>query len=172
MRKLLLIGLLLCAGFSARAQEDVFSKVKEANLPSTLEASFVQTRHSELLSEDLVSRGRVWLQQPDKVRWEVTSPKPRLTVLNGEVPRSRKFRLPSEKDFKVTVLSSEELTLLLEPLRGDFRQLFTQIILKADPESFRVRSILLKGLDGDSTFIEFQDIRTGMEIDPKLFVKE
>ena len=157
MRKLLLIGLLLCAGFSARAQEDVFSKVKEASLPSTLEASFVQTRHSELLSEDLVSRGHVWLQQPDKVRWEVTSPK---------------FRLPSEKDFKVTVLSSEELTLLLEPLRGDFRQLFTQIILKADPESFRVRSILLKGLDGDSTFIEFQDIRTGMEIDPKLFVKE
>ena len=172
MRKLLLIGMLLCAGLAARAQEDVFQKVKEANLPSTLEAAFVQTRHSELLSEDLVSRGRVWLQQPDKVRWEVTSPKPRLTVFNGEVPRSRKFRLPSEKDFKVTVLTSKELTLLLEPLRGDFRQLFTQIILKADSESFRVRSILLKGLDGDTTLIEFQDIRTGMEIDPKLFVKE
>ena len=113
-----------------------------------------------MLASDLVSKGRVNLAKPDYIRWEVLSPKPSVTVFSGEDASSnRRFRLPSDRDFKVSTLEGTELSIILEPVRGDMKRLFEKIVVKVDPKTYIVHTVLLSGLDGDSTFIEFDHIK-------------
>ena len=160
VRKFVLILLCLLPCFSLGAQETVLSRLKEANFPDSLSADFTLTRHSPMLASDLVSKGRVNLAKPDYIRWEVISPKPSVTVFSGEDASSnRRFRLPSDRDFKVSTLEGTELSIILEPVRGDMKRLFEKIVVKVNPKTYIVHTVLLQGFDGDSTFIEFDHIK-------------
>ena len=188
MRRLLLIlaGLLLSlAGF---AQDTLLERLKAANTFETLQADFVQTRHSQMLTKDLVSEGTVALVAPDKLRWEVVKPYRSVFVTEGEgdsfaslgmtkgtsgmTKGNRRFRIPTDKDFTATVLEGEDVVVKLVPLRRDLKQLFREIIVHADKKSFRIHTALLVTPEGDWTQLEFKNIRTGQSIDPKLFEKE
>ena len=174
MRKYLLhILLLFCCCTIASAQEqDLLTRIREANLKNTLRADFIQIRHSELLTEDLTSTGFVALQSPDKVHWEVLKPVSRVTVFNGDTPQEgRRFRLPADKDFTVTSMEGEELSVILKPNRRDLAQLFSQIVLKADPKTLAVHSVLLTGVDGDWTQITFSKVQTDIPLPETLFEK-
>lgn len=170
MRKLLLY-ICLFMGLSLSVQEsDLLLRIREANLKNTLRAEFMQVRHSQLLTEDLVSTGFVALQAPDKVHWEVQKPVSRVTVFNGDIPQnSRRFRLPAEKDFTVSSLEGEELSVILKPRRRDLAQLFSQIVLKVDPVTLEVHSVLLSGLDGDWTQITFTKVQADADLPRSLF---
>lgn len=158
-------------GLSLSAQEsDLLLRIREANLKNTLRAEFMQVRHSQLLTEDLVSTGFVALQAPDKVHWEVQKPVSRVTVFNGDIPQnSRRFRLPAEKDFTVSSLEGEELSVILKPRRRDLALLFSQIVLKVDPVTLEVHSVLLSGLDGDWTQITFTKVQADADLPRSLF---
>ena len=98
---LILCGLALTVASSA---QDLFDKIKAANMPrETLQATWHQVKRSTLLVEDLVSEGRVYIQQPDLLRWETTSPVQRVSVMAPGQARGR-FRLPTEKDFDINIL--------------------------------------------------------------------
>ena len=171
MKRLLFILLaVLLPCFSSAAQDDVLSRLREANFPSSLTADFTRTRHSPMLAEDLVSKGRVCFAQPDCLRWEVVSPSPKVTVFNSDSPR--RFRLPSDRDFRVSTLEGKELSIILEPIRGDLKKLFARIIVKVDPATYIVRSVLLSTVDGDSTLIEFSNIRKDVDLPADCFVKQ
>lgn len=172
MKRWVLIVLLACSGLIARAQEDLLPRIVEANTFTSLQASFRQVRHSSLMTRDLESRGTVWLQSPDKVRWEVTAPFSKVTVYSGEIPSGRRFRLPTEKDFTAAVLEGDELSVTLDPVRRDLRDLFRRIVLTLDRKSLRIREVLLVEPDGDWTSIVFSDIRSGIPLDAKLFEKQ
>ena len=172
MKRLIPILFLLCLGTFSRAQEDVLSRILEVNTFSSLQASFTQVRHSSLMTENLESRGKVWLLAPDKVRWEVTAPFSKVTVFNGDIPSGRRFRLPSEKDFSASVVEGDGLSVVLVPLRRDLKQLFRQIVLTVDPETLLVRKALLVNPEGDWTSLSFSDVCPGVEIDMKLFEKQ
>lgn len=170
MRKLLLY-LCLFIGLTASAQEsDLLQRIREANLKNTLRAEFKQVRHTQLLEENLTSTGFVALQAPDKVHWEVQKPVSRVTVFNGDIPQNnRRFRLPSEKDFTVSSLEGEELSVILKPRRRDLAQVFSQIVLKVDPKTLEVHSVLLSGLDGDWTSITFTKVQADVDLPQSLF---
>ena len=105
--------------------------------PSSFEASWTQLRHSPLLTEDLRSSGTIVLREPSYLRWEVKEPVRSVTEFGADdSPRSR-FRMPTEKDFKVT--EEGEGTILLEPLRRDLRQMFRRITVTLDPTSGKAR---------------------------------
>ena len=66
------------------ARDKAVATILQANdLKTTLQFRFVMTRHSAMLTEDLVSRGRASYVYPDKVRWEVEQPRPSVFVMNG-----------------------------------------------------------------------------------------
>ena len=93
MKKGLVILALLLAGVSAFAQEPVtLEQILQVNTPATLKADWHQTRHSQLLTQNLVSDGVVYLQQPDMLRWETLSPIQSVSILSGQAPQGR-FRL-------------------------------------------------------------------------------
>jgi len=170
MRKLLLSVCLLVSTVAAAQESNLLLQIREANLKNTLRMEFTQVRHTPMLAEDLVSRGFAALQAPDKVHWEVLKPVSRVTVFNGDIPQAgRRFRLPSEKDFTVSSLEGEELSVILKPRRRDLAQLFTQIVLKVDPVSLAVHSVLLTGLDGDWTQITFSQVQYDVDLPASLF---
>lgn len=135
MKRWLLILACSLLALSASAQDDILARLKAANTCETLETSFVQTRHSAMLTEDLVSEGRMVLASPDRLRWEVQKPFKSVFVSQGELAiRGRRFRMPTDKDFTATALEGEDLAVKLVPVRRDLKSLFREIIVHADKD--------------------------------------
>ena len=49
----------------------------------TMQCDFVQTKYLRMLNDKMVSTGKMYYQQSDKLRWEYTSPYTYAFVLNG-----------------------------------------------------------------------------------------
>ena len=172
MKRLILLLTCVTLALSASAQ-DVLDRLKAANAFETLQASFVQTRHSSMLTKDLVSEGRLVLQSPDRIRWEVLKPYPSVFVSTGELAfAGRRFRMPTDKDFTATALEGEDLAVKLVPVRRDLKSVFREIIVHADKKSLRIQSALLITPDGDWTQLEFKDVVANQPVDAKLFEKQ
>lgn len=125
--------------------------------PASFEASWTQVRHSPLLTEDLQSSGTIVLREPSYLRWEVKEPVQSVTEFGADDSTRSRFRMPTEKDFKVT--EEGEGTIVLEPLRRDLRQMFRRITVTLDPASGKVQSVFLEGTDDGWTRIEFKDVK-------------
>lgn len=156
---LLTAVLAFCCALNAGAQEDVWARVKEVNVPrKTLEATWNRIYHSPMLQEDILSEGTVSLVQPDRLRWETLKPVNRVTLLDGQQDRGR-FRLPQEKDFKVTVLEGDTYSVQLNPLRRDLKQLVGQIVLTVEKKTYKLLNVTILGVDGDWTQITFSNVK-------------
>lgn len=172
-RFLYIIALLLVQVSSLYAQEDLLERILSANERTSLKAGFTQTRHSPMLEENLVSEGLLYLQQPDKIRWEILKPVHKVSVHDGGVQGGRQFRLPGRKDFSVTEISNDkQYFVTLVPIRNDLRRLFTRIVLIVQNDSLLIKEIQLFGRDGDYTILSFKDIQRDVELDPSLFIKD
>lgn len=156
---LLTAVLALTCAFSAWAQEDVWSRVKEVNMPKkTLSANWNRIYHSPMLQEDILSEGTVSIVEPDHLRWETLKPVNHVTELDGKQEKGQ-FRLPQEKDFKVNVLEGEAYTIQLTPLRRDLKQLVGQIVLMVEKKTYKLLNVTILGIDGDWTQITFSNVK-------------
>ena len=168
------------------ARDKAIATILQANdLKTTLQFRFVMTRHSSLLTEDMVSRGWAAYAYPDKVRWEVEKPRHSLFVMNGTDPGDKRQQnlmrnvaklgekgLINETDFIVTVYASPQVWQVdLVPLRRDLSQLFSLITLLTDAATGDLRSIVLSEQGGDTTQIELSSVVRGETLDPGLFQK-
>ena len=173
MKRLLLFLCGLALAVTASAQDGILDRLKAANAFETLQLSFVQTRHSAMLTKDLRSEGRLVLASPDRIRWEVLKPYPSVFVSTGELAiAGRRFRMPTEKDFTATALEGDDLAVKLVPVRRDLKSVFREIVVHADKQSLQIRSALLITPDGDWTLLEFKDVVANRPVDAKLFEKE
>ena len=168
------------------ARDKAIAAILQANdLKTTLQFRFVMTRHSAMLTEDLVSRGHAAYAYPDKVRWEVEQPWQSVFVMNGTVKGDRRQQtllrnveklsekgLINEEDFIVTVYASPKVWQVdMQPLRRDLGQFFTCITLLTDARTGELRSVVLSEQGGDTTQLEFSAVIRGKAIDPQLFVQ-
>ena len=173
MKRFMLFLCGLALAVAASAQDDILDRLKAANAFETLQLSFVQTRHSAMLTKDLRSEGRLVLASPDRIRWEVLKPYPSVFVSTGELAiAGRRFRMPTEKDFTATALEGDDLAVKLVPVRRDLKSVFREIVVHADKQSLQIRSALLITPDGDWTLLEFKDVVANRPVDAKLFEKE
>ena len=163
----LLLSLLPLA--AAAQDSGLLERIVRANSPSSARADFIQRRHSPLLEGELLSEGRLYLLSPDKLRYEQTKPVQKLSILDGSAARGR-FRVPSFDDFEISLLQDgKKLSLVMDPRRRDLRQLFTRVVLEVDPSSLLVHKVLLLGLDGNSTLLEFKNLQLDVQLDESLF---
>jgi len=164
----------------------------------TMECDFVQTKQLKLLNDKLVSKGRMYYRQSDKLRWEYRSPYTYTFILNGQkvlLKNARKtdvidtsqnkiFReiarmmmssvvgdcLGNDKDFKTAIATTPtEWVATLEPKRKDMRQMFRQIILHFNRTKKMVSSVELIEPKGDKTVIELQNVKTNAPVADTLF---
>ena len=90
MKRLFVFFMALCLNFSfVFAQQKVNeTKVKQqiskmASSLKSMQCNFVQTKYLRMLNDKMVSRGKMYYQQSNKLRWEYTSPYTYTFVLNG-----------------------------------------------------------------------------------------
>lgn len=148
--------------------QELLTRIREVNLSPSLQAAWHRTYRSPLLEEALESDGMVYIQEPSRLRWETQKPVSRITVFSGEEPRSR-FRMPTEKDFTAEILEVEQYTVILIPKRRDLKQLFKQVLLAVDPQSLVLSQVLIQGWEGDSTLLQFKDIKHNVALPATLF---
>jgi len=205
MKRILFFLFALCLGFSTvNAQQKVDeAKVKQqigavASSMKSMQCDFVQTKYVKLLNEKMVSRGKMYYQQSNKLRWEYTSPYSYTFVLNGgkvliskgnrsdviNVNQSKMFKeiarimmnsvvgncLNDKKDFKVSLAgSTTEYIATLYPQQKQMQQMFQKIILHFNKAQSTVSRVELIEKKGDRTVIELKNVKTNGAISAKVF---
>ena len=169
-----------------------------ASKMKTMQCDFVQTKYMKMLNDKMVSRGKMYYQQSDKLRWEYTSPYTYTFVLNGSkvllskgkrndvinVNQSKFFKeiarimmnsvigkcLTDKKDFAMTVSTTQsEWVATLVPQRTEMKQMFQKIVLHFNKSRKMVSVVELVEKKGDRTVIQLTNVKTNSPINAKVF---
>lgn len=197
-----LMALCLCL-LNLSAQKLNEAKVKQqinavASKMKTMQCDFVQTKYLKMLNDKMVSRGKMYYQQSNKLRWEYTYPYTYTFVLNGSrvliskgkrndvinVNQSKFFKeiarimmnsvvgkcLTDSKDFKVSLTgASAEYVATLYPQQKQMKQMFQKIILHFNKQKSTVSKVELIEKKGDRTIIELKNVKSNAPINAKVF---
>lgn len=144
---------------TAEEAEAVLSQVELSPVEvGSLRCDFVQTRHTALLEEDLVTRGRLSIDSGRTLVWEVTSPHKSRSVISLDSDR-RLQAMSRKNDFsKKVYVSDREYKVVLAPLKRDMKQLFVSIEAFVTRSDGNVRRVVMTDPSGDTTTIEFHGI--------------
>jgi len=164
----------------------------------TMQCDFVQTKYLKMLNDKMVSKGKMYYQKSNKLRWEYTSPYSYAFVLNGSkvliskgkrndvinVNQSKMFKeiarimmssvvgncLTDKKDFKVSLVASgSDYIATLYPQQKQMKQMFQKIILHFNKAKSTVTKVELVEKKGDKTLIELKNVKTNASINGKIF---
>jgi len=201
-RLLILLFIFVSVHLSLTAQQSE-AQIRQAitqaaSAMKTMQCDFTQTKHLKMLNDKMTSKGRMYYQQTNRLRWEYTSPYSYTFILNDnkvllknkqrndviDVNKNKLFReiarimmnsvvgtsLTDDKSFKSTITTnnSEWIASLL-PQRKDLKQLFQKIILHFSKKNAMVKQVELIEKNGDKTVIELNNIRTNEKISADMF---
>lgn len=180
--------------------EDVLSRLGGfATGVKTMTCSFVQTKRMVLLSDDMVSHGRMAFLSPDRLSWVYQTPYEYRFVLNGDKvyvgndKRSSTVDIAENKlfgtiarvmmntvvgriddlkaDFGISVTGEAPSRVVgLTPKRREMKQMLKQVELFLDEKAGTVTHIRLSEKNGDVTDIVLKDIKLNVPIDETSFV--
>lgn len=202
-RSIILALLLMVGTLSARAQgtsqAELIRKINAtASAMKSMQCDFVQTKYLKMLNDKMVSSGKMYYQQSDKLRWEYTSPYTYTFILNAQkvqiskgtrndvidVNQSKVFKeiarimmntvtgksLSSAKDFKTTVSATgTEWVATLVPQRKEMKQMFQKIVLHFNKSAMMVSTVELVEKKGDRTVIQLKNVQKNKTLNAKLF---
>lgn len=203
MKRIILIALLCTVLLPMYGQNLNEAQIKQkinqtASALKSMHCDFVQTKHLKLLNDKLVSKGKMYYQKSDKLRWEYVSPYTYTFVLNADklllknqkrndvidVKQNKMFKeiarimmnsvvgncLSDDKTFKTSLAAtSTEWIATLIPLRKDMKQMFQKIILHFNKQKSMVAQVELIEKNGDKTLIELKNTVLNETIDAKMF---
>lgn len=193
---ILFLLVLCCPTIQAQKvnETEVIRKINSvASAMKTMQCDFVQTKTLKLLNDKMVSRGKMYYQQSDKLRWEYTTPYSYTFILNGQkvqinqgkrsdvidVNQSKLFKeiarimmnsvvgksLSDKKDFQVAISSSStEWIATLTPQRREMKQMFKKIILHFSKSASMVSTVELVEKKGDTTVIQLKNVKKNQSI--------
>ena len=201
-RLLILLFVLVSVHLSLMAQQNE-AQIRQAitqaaSTMKTMQCDFTQTKHLKMLNDKMTSKGRMYYQQTNRLRWEYTSPYSYTFILNDDkvllknkqrndvidVNKNKLFReiarimmnsvvgtsLTDDKSFKSTIATNgNEWIASLLPQRKDLKQLFQKIVLHFSKKNAMVKQVELIEKNGDRTVIELNNIRTNEKISADMF---
>jgi outer membrane lipoprotein carrier protein len=199
---MIVVGALATAGGAARAESvDAFlGRLAAAGKDTrTLQAQLVQRKRLSLFRTEVVTKGRVLFERPDRLRWETFRPDASLLLLVGQ---RAEFRLPGEPARVIDLKHGGALGALVEQLfvwlgvrpARDIGRQYTATLqpekrltrLSLVPKEAMLRSrvkqlvlevgadLLLQRIvvlqkDGDTTAIEFSSVKRNAKLPPNSF---
>jgi outer membrane lipoprotein-sorting protein len=152
MRRFWLSGLILAAIAVASASaaslppaevQDLVNRLQAAHENnSSLQANFREERRMAMLKDAVVSQGKIWFTLPDKIRREIASNTPSITVINGRkmVIFYPKFKEEESYDLEKRPILKDSLQALTAGL--NFRQVSTFYNIEAFREGNDYRVLL------------------------------
>ncbi len=180
-------------------EEAVKRKISEiAATVGSIECDFVQTKELKMLNDKMISYGKMYYEQGNKLRWEYTSPYTYTFILNNstvlisknerddliDVNQNSIFKeivrimmscvtgegLTNERDFIVSISDAgSEWIADMTPQRKEMKKLFKRIILHFNKSEEMVSSVELIENNGDDTLIELKDTKKNSPIDAAIF---
>lgn len=196
---LLWTGWAIAAPLSAQQQQEVIGKInKVASGLKSMSCSFTQTKHLSLLSDKMESTGKMYYKQPDKLRWEYTTPYQYLFIFNGtkvyvgnntrkdviDTNTNKVFKevarimmstvtgtaLSNSSDFSIDVAdSNSRWQVTLVPKKKEMKKMFSKIILLFDKSNLMISEITIHEKNNDRTNITLKNIKTNGGINETLF---
>lgn len=184
--------------YGQKTEQEIIEKINsEAMKLASMQCEFVQTKKVVLLNDRMVSKGKMFYKQPNKLRWEYTTPYTYVFVLNGskislgknqkdviDVNQSKVFKeiasimmnsvvgkcLSDKKSFKTTIkASNSEYIATLIPRTKEIKHLFNTIILHFDKKQSFVIRIELIEKNGDTTTIDLKNIKKNNPVNDQVF---
>ena len=196
----IIISFLISLGcFAQGNNQQIISQISGATSKLTsMQCDFVQTKTVKMLNEKLVSKGRMYYQQPNRLRWEYMTPYTYTFVFNGQkvslkknnrndvidVNQNKMFKeiasimmnsvigtsLTDRKSFKTSVKDTPaEWIATLVPQSKELKQMFTSIVLHFNKEKSVVVKVEMFEKNGDTTVIALNNIIKNKKIDAKIF---
>lgn len=196
---IMLLVLSVCACTAQQSDAQVREKISStAAQMKSMECDFVQTKYLKLLSDKMVSRGKMYYRQPNQLRWEYTKPYAYTFIINGsqvlvknqqrsdviDTDRNKMFKeigrimmnsvvgksMADDKDFRVSIGSTATAwTATLLPRRKDMKRMFERIILHFDKKKMMISAVEMVEKKGDRTVIELKNVRSNVGINANLF---
>lgn len=198
---LLLIGCAtsLATTMTVQQKQDVVTSINKAAAGmKSMSCSFTQTKYLSLLSDKMVSEGKMTYKQPNKLRWEYTSPYQYLFIFNGtkvyvgnksrkdviDTETNKVFKevarimmstvtgtaLSNSSDFSIDVADGKtEWKVTLTPKKKEMKKMFRKIELSFKKSNLMITEINIYENNNDRTNIRLKDISTNTTINESLF---
>ena len=97
------------------SEGDVFSRISlSVKKVQTMSSAFEQERHTAMLKDAMISRGRFFFAKPDKIRWETIDPSPAGFSVNGQ--EAKRWQGTSEPPEKITLSEAPFLQVLIQQI--------------------------------------------------------
>ena len=204
MKRIILIALLCTVLLPMCGQNLNEAQIKQkinqtASALESMQCDFVQTKYMKLLNDKLMSKGKIYYQKSDKLRWEYVSPYTYTFILNADkvllkdqkrndvinVNQNKLFKeiarimmnsvvgncLSDDNTFKTSLSANPtEWIATLLPLRKGMKQMFKKIVLHYNKQNSMVTQVELIEKNGDKTLIELNNTVLNETIDNKMFV--
>lgn len=180
------------------SKDDIIKEVSiAASKIKSMECSFVQIKNMKMLGSKVVSKGKMYCTQPDKLRWEYTSPYSYIFILNSDkvafkrgehkevidVNSNRIFKeiasvmlnsvtgnsLTCSNFITEAVAEPKGYAITLTPLKKEMKMLFTKIVLHYNRGISMISEVELYEKNGDKTVISLSDVRKNGTIDDKIY---
>jgi outer membrane lipoprotein-sorting protein len=186
--------------FTAVDDEKVFMQQYKSvsDRIKTLEADFIQEKEIVLLTNKLLSTGRMIFRNDNRLKIEYFKPNAfifsmydgKITIKDGEraassmtVKNNRLFEQISQitmyaingkifdsKNFIPTVMENKNSYLIiLIPKSKELKKYYTQLDLHISKETFMIEKTVMKETSGDETVMIFKNIRTNNAISDEAF---
>lgn len=197
---------------SASAQDVVLNPVAVSEMPSfigkiekasasltSLQCSFIQKKTLTVLSESVISKGKLLYKNGNRLCWQYSSPYFYLFALNGDKVYIKNEKTTSQFDTKSNALFKEISLLLLNSIKGTglidpkkfdvsfyesatilkakltpknktLKSLLSTIALYFEKTTYLVHTIEMIEPSGDATTIVFSEVKLNQPISDENFV--
>jgi len=151
-----------------------------------------------MLGDKMISKGQMWCQQPNVLRWQYNSPYTYTFILNNnkvmvkkgnhsdviDVNKNKMFKeiarimmnsvlgkvLTDKTDFKASVVQKGQYYIVtLIPQKKEMKQMFKKILLHYDTKLKLVTKVEMHEKNGDTTLIELNNIKKNTQINASQF---
>ena len=176
------------------------AKLKNKNIQlNTLSAHFVQTKTMTVLKKPAITKGFMYVKQNNKFRWEYTNNPKFIFAQNGnkiytqtgeniQIITDNSVKLYEEisklvqqsihgnilentKDFTaIFEQNNRYIKIILTPKQRGMKRFISNITLFIDKQTMLASKFIMLEPNGDSTMIEFENIKTNVPIDDQLFI--
>ena len=184
---------------TAEQQKQLVEKIdKAASAMKSMQCDFTQTKSMKLLKREMKSTGVMYFKQPDKLRWQYTSPYDYTFIMNGDKGRIKStkstqdinvqgnkiFRqitniilntvtgggLKSASDFTVEVYQSDKgYFAKLYPKKKEVKQIYNVIEIYFNASLTMVSSVRMIEKTGDETLVNLNNLKANASINEKMF---
>ena len=181
------------------SKEEIISHIigNSAGMQS-IACDFVQTKSLNMLDDKMVSKGKMYYEQPGKLRWEYTSPHSMIFMLCGntivlkdecridsiDARKNRMYKemagfmlgsitgeyLLDEKSFDVSVVEEAgEWVVTLCPLRKSMKQVWVRLVLHFVRGGHAISRLEMLEPSGDRTDISFMNVEINVPLAAGIF---